>query len=162
MIPPSRRHGKANSVAVSVRIPAAGGPACSGGGIGYDGCRSGPRASRAWLVCPRCGVAGTAIWRAAGRLAGFSLAEIASREQLAAAIADPVRTVVTAAGWKFNCSAAGEHELYHLGRDPLETTNLAATAGAAAIRKDLARAIRRWQVRTGDAVTLPGDLLESN
>ena len=90
------------------------------------------------------------------------LAEIATREQLAEALVDPVRTVVTAGGWKFNCSPAGEHELYDLREDPLETTNLARASESLPIMKALARAIRRWQGRTEDAVGLPGRLLDGD
>jgi len=83
------------------------------------------------------------------------LAEIATREQLARAIGDPVRTVISPDGWKFNCSPAGEHELYNLRDDPLETANLAGGSGSLPIMRQLGKAIRRWQVRTGDAVELP-------
>jgi hypothetical protein len=67
-----------------------------------------------------------------------------------------VRSVVTAEGWKLNCSASGECELYDLRADPHETSNLAGRGEAAAIVEDLTARIRRWQERTGDAVELPG------
>jgi arylsulfatase len=88
------------------------------------------------------------------------LAEIATPQEFAAAIEDPVRTVITADGWKFNCSARGEHELYNLGDDPLEMTNLAGESESRPIMKELARSIRRWQARTGDTARLPGSLLQ--
>ncbi len=88
------------------------------------------------------------------------LAELASPAQLARAVQDPVRTIVTAEGWKFNCSPSGEHELYNLRDDPLETTNLARASGRRPVLARLAGAIRRWQGRTGDSVELPGELLE--
>jgi len=83
------------------------------------------------------------------------LAEIATRRQFVDAIKDPVRTVITAAGWKFNCSQAGEHELYNLNDDPLETANLAGASESRLIMKELGKALRRWQVRTADTVELP-------
>jgi len=70
-----------------------------------------------------------------------------------ASFADPVRTVVTPDGWKFNCSPLGEHELYHLARDPYETRNVFGEerSRARALRETLARR----QKRTGDTVPLP-------
>ena len=88
------------------------------------------------------------------------LAEMATHEQFLRAMEDPVRTVVTAAGWKFNCSPGGQDELYNLNDDPLETTNLAGAEESLPVMRTLARAIRRWQVRTGDVLELPGYLLE--
>ena len=83
------------------------------------------------------------------------LAEIATRQQFLEAVEDPVRSVVTADGWKLNCSPAGQHELYNLNEDPLETTNLAARADCRPLMKDLAGRIRSWQQRTSDTVQLP-------
>ncbi len=85
------------------------------------------------------------------------LAEIAPAEQAAAAVADPVRSIITAEGWKLNRSMSGERELYDLRADPHETSNLARGGEAALIVKDLTARIRRWQERTGDTVELaPG------
>ncbi len=81
--------------------------------------------------------------------------EIATREEAIAAIGDPVRTVVTLEGWKFNCSPRGEHELYDLRRDPFERQNLATQPEMRPLMARLADEIRRWQARTGDAVALP-------
>jgi len=86
---------------------------------------------------------------------GDDLAELATHAAARAAVADPVRTVVTGDGWKFNCSPAGEHELYHLPDDPGETVNLAARPEQRARMADLAGRIRAWQQRTGDEVQLP-------
>ena len=83
------------------------------------------------------------------------LAEIASRDQFDRAVRDPVRTVVSREGWKLNLSPAGEHELYDLNADPVETTNLAARPGSVAAMRDLAARLRTWQQRTGDGVALP-------
>ncbi len=52
----------------------------------------------------------------------------ATKEQILESWSDPVRTLVTAQGWRFTCSPLGEHELYDLNVDPGETTNLAARA----------------------------------
>ena len=73
-------------------------------------------------------------------------------EQIEAAVRDPVRTVVTADGWKLNYSPLGEHELYNLRQDPLETTNLATDAAHRPLMKELAERIVSWQRRTDDAV----------
>ena len=69
--------------------------------------------------------------------------EIATRRQFVDAIEDPVRTVITASGWKFNCSRAGEHELYNLNDDPLETANLAGASESRPVVKELGEALRR-------------------
>jgi arylsulfatase A-like enzyme len=68
---------------------------------------------------------------------------------------DAVRTVVTTDGWKFNWSAADEHELYDLNRDPIEVKNLAPRKGSRPRMQDLAGRIRAWQERTGDTAALP-------
>ena len=49
-----------------------------------------------------------------------------TRAQLNDSIMDPVRSIVTADGWKFNRSGRGDHELFNLRNDPGETRNLAA------------------------------------
>ncbi len=72
-----------------------------------------------------------------------------------AAITDPVRTVITPDGWKLNCSPLGEHELYNLEQDPLETVNLAAELGMRSRMGELASKIHGWQEGTGDTVSLP-------
>ena len=77
-----------------------------------------------------------------------------SREALAAAAADQVRTVVTPDGWKLNCSEQGRHELYHLGDDPCETANLYRRPEYAGQVRQLRALIRDWQARTGDTVAL--------
>ncbi len=76
-------------------------------------------------------------------------------EEATAAIRDPVRTIVTADGWKFACSPMGAHELYNLNDDPLETTSLARGAEFAPLMAELAGRIRAWQEHTGDVVELP-------
>jgi arylsulfatase A-like enzyme len=76
--------------------------------------------------------------------------ELGSPDEIAAAVTDPVRTVVTAEGWKLNYIPLGEHELYHLAEDPYETRNLAGQAEMQPKMVDLAERICRWQARTGD------------
>ena len=77
-----------------------------------------------------------------------------SQDEIVAAITDPVRTVVTADGWKLNDSPLGEHELYHLAEDPYERRNLAHDPAQRARFEELAARIRAWQVRTQDEVEL--------
>lgn len=78
-----------------------------------------------------------------------------SREEAVAATRDPVRTLLTPDGWKFNCSQLGEHELYSLQEDPGETANLAGDPVYRATMQELLSRIRSWQAAVGDAVTLP-------
>ena len=81
-----------------------------------------------------------------------------SEEQLRASVTDPVRTVVTQDGWKYNRSAiarpeqrrGGEDELYDLNADPGEIANLAHRSEHAARITELRDRIRRWQEQTGD------------
>ena len=77
--------------------------------------------------------------------------DMAPPDRIRAACKDPVRTVVAADGWKFNCSPLGEHELYRLDQDPYETRNIyAENTGVARRLQDL---IEQWQQRTGDTVS---------
>jgi arylsulfatase A-like enzyme len=76
--------------------------------------------------------------------------ELASREEMRAANADPLRTVVTPDGWKFTYSQLGYHELYDLSADPGETRNLYAEERAKAA--ELAAKIRAWQVKYRDII----------
>lgn len=84
-----------------------------------------------------------------------SMLELASREEIIAVHRDPVRSIITPDGWKFNCSPLGEHELYDLNEDPLETHNQASEPAYLQLMRDLTDRIRRWQVKTDDAVELP-------
>jgi len=81
------------------------------------------------------------------------MSELATREDIAAACTDPVRTVITAEGWKLNCSPLGEHELYNLRNDPCETENLVNQDRLLA--RELREQILMWQKQTGDVVVLP-------
>ena len=97
--------------------------------------------------------------RLISELAGHTISTVTDQggtvphDELEAAILDPVRTVISADGWKPNCSPPGEHELYNLKDDPGETLNIFKD------NKDRARELRdeilKWQSRTGDAVGLP-------
>jgi len=84
-----------------------------------------------------------------------AMLKLATPEAAAAAVTDPVRTVVTSDGWKLNASPLGEHELYDLNSDPLEKENLFVRAEHSDRIADLASRIRAWQERTGDEVGLP-------
>ncbi len=75
-------------------------------------------------------------------------------DTLQAACADPVRTVITPEGWKFNASAQGEHELYDLATDPGETINLYHHPAHQSRAADLFAYIRQWQARTNDPTPL--------
>ena len=76
-----------------------------------------------------------------------------SDDRIRAAVIDPVRSVITPDGWKFNCSPLGEHELYHLPGDPGETRNVFGANRALAGK--LRDRIAAWQEQTGDAVAIP-------
>ncbi len=79
---------------------------------------------------------------------------LASEEDIIRATTDPVRTVITPEGWKFNYSPAGEHELYDLSQDPYETHNLATQSTQQTRINELTEKIRRWQAQTKDTVSL--------
>ncbi len=77
-----------------------------------------------------------------------------SPAQLLAAIGDPVRTVLTPDGWKYNWSAGGQHELYNLHSDPCERHNRAGERDLRSLCRGLSDRIHRWREETGDS--LPG------
>ena len=66
----------------------------------------------------------------------------------------PVRTIVTQDNWKLSRSAAGEHELYDLNTDPLETKNLFSNGSFTERIEELTQRIAAWQQRVND----PADL----
>ncbi len=80
---------------------------------------------------------------------------MASKDEIVAALSDPIRTVITPNRWKYSLSARGEEELYELNADPDETTNLAGKTKYAGLIKELRSEIAAWQKRTGDIVRLP-------
>lgn len=82
------------------------------------------------------------------------LLELASPQEAAAAITDPVRTVITPEGWKLNCSPLGEHELYDLADDPGETRNVVDDAGNRDVIHNLYDRLRAWQETVSDPVDL--------
>ncbi|MBD3240516.1 MAG: hypothetical protein GF331_08010 [Chitinivibrionales bacterium] len=83
------------------------------------------------------------------------MTELAPRERIECAMTDPVRTIVTADGWKLNWSPAlGEHELYNLAADPGETRNAYAEHADDQLVSELKGRIQEWQRRTGDSVAL--------
>ena len=69
---------------------------------------------------------------------------------LEATLRDPVRTIVTQDGWKLNWSFLGNHELYDLKADPLETRNVANDPNQAGRIDEMRDRIRNWQERTSD------------
>lgn len=79
-------------------------------------------------------------------------------DQEKAAVADPIRTVVSPEGWKLNVSPGGfGTELFHLGEDPHERRNRIHDAAAPAVVDALLDRLAAWQRRTGDEVALPAD-----
>ena len=83
------------------------------------------------------------------------ISEITTRERALAALADPVRSIVSPDLWKLNYSPLGEHELYDLNQDPGETTNLSGKQEHQDRMNALGQRIKRWQQRTQDTVPLP-------
>lgn len=78
--------------------------------------------------------------------------EMASKEEINASLGDPVRSVITPDGWKFNFSTIGDHELYNLNEDPHELNNLANDPEYTDIIAKLKDKIFEWQENTGDKV----------
>jgi arylsulfatase A-like enzyme len=101
---------------------------------------------------PNTGVVGE---KAADHTLPDGLQGVVSCPELEASIVDPVRSLVTSDGWKLNCSALGQHELYNLNQDPLECRNLAHNPEHGPRMRELADRIYRWQERTGDSTGLP-------
>ncbi len=100
---------------------------------------------------PNSGVIG----EAAGRISvPQTMADTVSPEKLNRHVADPVRTVVTPDGWKYNKSylpaEENESELYNLNDDPGETENLFGLAEHAELIERLDGEIERWRERVGD------------
>ena len=65
------------------------------------------------------------------------------------------RTVVSPDGWKLILRGNGQHQLFHLRDDPLETNNLYGEAQTGEIASDLRYRIKAWQDRTEDEFDLP-------
>ncbi|MFW5798342.1 MAG: hypothetical protein ACOCXX_01680, partial [Planctomycetota bacterium] len=86
---------------------------------------------------------------------GQEATEVAPVERIAESLTDPVRTIISPDGWKFNCSPLGEHELYNLDQDPQELDNLFGTPGTTEVVRSLRDRLAAWQQRAGDDVALP-------
>lgn len=72
-----------------------------------------------------------------------------------AAVADPIRTLLSREGWKLNVSPSGlGHELYDLHTDPGETRNRITESNAKTRAIQMLDRLRRWQEETGDQVDL--------
>ncbi|MCC5838938.1 MAG: sulfatase-like hydrolase/transferase [Opitutales bacterium] len=83
------------------------------------------------------------------------LAVAGSRERYLAAMTEPVRTLITADGWRFSTSPElGEPQLFHLREDPFERHNLANDPAQASLMSELTRCLGTWQKRTGDTAPL--------
>ncbi len=83
------------------------------------------------------------------------LAEVCSMEEAEEAVRDPVRTLIAPDGWKLNWSPRGDHELYDISRDALETEDRVARGEHRGRVADMVARLKTWQARTGDAVALP-------
>lgn len=78
---------------------------------------------------------------------------LGSPEELAAAVSDPIRTILTFEGWKLNYSPAlGQHELFNLTDDPHELTNLHGQPGLEKLVEELRSRLRAWGRRIHDPV----------
>ncbi len=64
------------------------------------------------------------------------------------------RAIVTADGWKLCLHSAGEHQLYDLNKDPLETTNLYGSREQQERVNDLTQRLLAWQERTSDTADI--------
>ncbi|MHC5057469.1 MAG: sulfatase family protein [Planctomycetota bacterium] len=79
----------------------------------------------------------------------------ADPSEIRASFLDPVRTIVTPEGWKLCWSPLGEHVLFNLRDDPLETRNLYGDARHRDVAAELRGRIASWQEEMGDEVRLP-------
>lgn len=71
---------------------------------------------------------------------------------------DPIRTIVTADGWKYNQSWIGGSELFFLPDDPGEMKNLVDDPALAPIVKRLRGEIGAWRKASGDTDLAPVDI----
>ena len=77
---------------------------------------------------------------------------LATQEEAIEAFADPIRTIITADGWKFNWSVRGDNELFNLKDDPQEIVNRAFDSDYESVVTNLKEKIRAWQARTSDEI----------
>jgi arylsulfatase A-like enzyme len=76
-------------------------------------------------------------------------------EQIATAVEDPIRTIITPDGWKLNLTGSGrDEELYDLNADPGERTNLIDQPDQQGRIDELREQIRHWQAAVDDEVQL--------
>ncbi len=76
-------------------------------------------------------------------------------ERFIAAMTEPVRTLITADGWRFSTSPElREPELFNLRKDPLELYNLAEDPAKIPLMGALTNRLENWQKRVGDTVPL--------
>ena len=96
---------------------------------------------------PNTGIVGET---AANFVVPDSLREEVTPEELNESITDPIRSIVTADGWKFNRSSRGDHELINLNDDPGETQNLATDPAHEARMRELSDRIEVWEAGVRD------------
>ncbi len=77
-----------------------------------------------------------------------------SREEVRRLDITSTRTVIAPDGWKLSLSDNDSCQLFNLGNDPLEETNLYDTGKFDAVIARLSNRIADWQERTGDKVSL--------
>jgi arylsulfatase A-like enzyme len=80
---------------------------------------------------------------------------LCTAQQAEEALAENIRSIATSDGWKMNLGTAGDHELYDLNTDPLETRNLARDAKHRDRMRQLRGRIAAWQEKTADPLVLP-------
>ncbi len=81
--------------------------------------------------------------------------EILPEKDVVESVLDPVRTVITPNGWKYNLSQLGQNELYNLHDDPCEINNLYGDASLQNLTEELENKITTWACRTGDSIKNP-------
>ncbi len=78
-----------------------------------------------------------------------------TRERYLAALTEPVRTIITADGWRYSTSPQlGEPELFNLREDPFELRNLANDLSHRQLIGELTQRLENWQNRVDDHVPL--------
>ena len=82
------------------------------------------------------------------------LADLGRREELEAALSDPIRCVITPDGWKFCYSQLGKHELYNLQADPLEVRNFYGNPDYQPLLRELGKRLHAWGRRNNDGVEI--------
>jgi arylsulfatase A-like enzyme len=80
--------------------------------------------------------------------------KVYSIREATASISTPVRTIITPEGWKFNCSASGENELYNISEDSGETRNLVKDTALKGVILNLYERIFSFQHKTNDSTAI--------